>query len=441
MVKEFLSNIEKQSLFKKKDKLLVAVSGGVDSMVLCHLLKTAGFNIHAAHCNFQLRGVEADEDEQSVKSFCEKNKIPFLSKRFETKNTAKKKKISIQMAARELRYEWFNELIKSKGFKFLLTAHHLNDNIETFFINLCRGTGLKGLKGIEEKHNNIIRPLLNFKRKEIENYAKENKIPFRTDSSNNDDKYLRNYLRLKVIPMFKELNPSFDNTLNSEINLINKYYRFLQKHISVEKSNVVESNNNTVKINIKELLNTTEPQLILFEILNEFNFNPSTVNDVFQSINGIPGKRFNSETHTLIKDRAYLIIEQNQENTIEDTFIKKGQSHIKKPVNLKLKQVPFFELTRDTHVIHIDADKLVYPLKLRHWIQGDKFKPFGMKGFKKLSDYFKDLKLNHFDKKNILILENGNKEIIWILNHRMDDRYKIGEKTKHILKLEIVDKF
>lgn len=440
MLRAFEANITEKSFFNKGQKLLVAVSGGIDSMVLCYLLLQTGHNFSVAHCNFKLRGIESDDDEKFVKDFCNKNKITFYSRSFDTSEYAESNSISIQMAARELRYNYFKELMENEAMDILLTAHHLNDHIETFFINLLRGSGINGLKGIEEKRNNTVRPLLAFTKEQIQNYAHENHIAFRNDSSNNEDKYVRNFLRLNILPKFKVLNPSFELVMQRELEHLKDYHKILSNHFEKEKKKIVIEEKDSIRIHIDRLKECETPQLILFEILKDYGFNSKEIDKILLSSDSIPGKRFVSANYELVKDRDFMIIKKivnlNQ-TTIE---IKNDQTQINEPVHLSFKKVNDFVPEKNSAVAYIDASKLQYPLKLRNWQTGDKFRPLGMSGFKKLSDLFVDLKMNQFEKQETLILENGNKDIIWVLNKRMDDRYKITDQTKDILRIEISGK-
>ncbi|MFO0356692.1 MAG: tRNA lysidine(34) synthetase TilS [Sphingobacteriaceae bacterium] len=440
MLQAFAANIRTKSFFTPNNSILIAVSGGVDSMVLCDLMFKLKYPFSIAHCNFKLRGNESEADEQFIKDYCTANNIQFFSRSFNTTAYSTENSVSIQMAARELRYSYFNELLQNNSFDILLTAHHLNDSIETFFINLIRGTGINGLKGIEEKRNNVIRPLLAFSKDEILKYAQENNIQYRNDSSNNEDKYQRNFLRHQIIPKFKELNPSFETIMLQELQRLKDYNHILSKHFESEKNNLITSNENGIQISIDQLKKSDTPELLLFEAIKEYGFNSKEIEKILQSTENISGKHFKSDTHELLKDRDFLIIKKIESEQIIATQITKEQSEIEEPVKFKLQKVNAFKLEDSSSVAYVDAEKLTYPLTIRNWQIGDKFKPLGMKGFKKISDLFVDLKMNYFEKNKTLILENGNKEIIWVLNKRLDDRYKITDQTKEIIRLEIVGK-
>ena len=442
MVKAFTSYIQSQALFGKNDTLLVALSGGADSMTLCHLLMNTGFTFSVAHCNFNLRGKEADSDEKFVVEFCKKNAIKYFTKVFKTTAYAEKKGISIQMAARELRYTWFNELITTYKYNYLLTAHHANDNIETFFINLLRGSGINGLKAILPKKDKIVRPLLFATRNEIEYYIAKNNILYREDSSNSEDKYLRNHLRLQVIPALKKLNPSFEKTISTEIEILQQTNLILQKEVEKQRKILLLKDGATFKINIENLVKTTAAKLILFELLKDFDFNTTQVSDLFNSLKAQPGKVFTSNTHTVIKDRDFIFIKNNEEKNKSIFFIDRNTTTLKFPIKIKIE---FIDGNINTiqkkdftpAKAFIDADKLTFPLVLNKWQTGDKFKPLGMKGFKKVSDFFTSEKATLFDKQNQWILRCNN-DIAWLVGKRVDDRFKVSVSTKKICVISVI---
>jgi tRNA(Ile)-lysidine synthase len=438
MTEAFNIYIHKQRLFDTNSRLLVAVSGGKDSMALCSLLKSAGYtNYSIAHCNFTLRGKEADSDETFVKDYCKRNNIPCFYIKFNTHAYAKSKGISIQMAARELRYNWFYELMNEHDFEYLLTAHHANDNIETFFINLLRGSGINGLKAILPKQGKLIRPLLFATRAEIDTYVKEHKIAFREDSSNKEDKYLRNHLRLHIIPAFKKLNPSFEETLTDEIEVLRQTNLILTKEVEKQRKKLLTTDGNVLKLSIDKLSKTTASKLILFELIKDFGFNSSQAKDVYNALQAQSGKAFTSDTHTLIKDRDFLLIKEKEgANDASEFYIKEGDKEIKQPIKLRIsfikgniKSISTKDFSSDK--AFIDADKITFPLTLNKWKQGDKFIPLGMKGFKKLSDFFTAEKATLFDKQNQWVLRCQS-DIVWLVGKRVDDRFKVSTSTKNI---------
>ena len=440
MLKEFEQHIIRQKLFNRSHHLLVAVSGGIDSMVLCEILLKLKYSFSVAHVNYKLRGKESDGDEHFIKQFCKSKKINCYTSTCNTKALAKQSGRSVQMTAREVRYAFFAKLKQEHRFDFVLTAHHLNDSIETYFINTIRGTGIDGLKGIQSVNGFIIRPLLVFTRKQITDYALQNQIEFREDSSNNDDKYMRNYIRHHIIPEFTSMNPAFEEGLKRQLAFLTQYNSIIQKHIQKEIKKIVKQTNHQTIIHIAGLLKSTTPELLLFEILKPFRFDPKQTEKIIESSKGTSGKVFHAPEHILRKERTNLIIEEKHDlKKPKQGIIGENDDEILIPVKIKLKKVKKITLPVKPSVIYTDKAKLIYPLKIRGWKTGDKIKPFGMKGSKKISDLFTEYKLNSDDKNNLLILENGNKEIIWVLKLKFDDRFKVTNTTKEIIKFEIIE--
>lgn len=439
MQKKFESNILKNQLFSKKDSLLLAISGGIDSVVLAHLLKTTGFKFALAHCNFNLRGKDSKEDEIFCKDLAKQLGVKFYCEYFDTKTYSKTNKVSIQMAARELRYAWFNKLIKKNKFDHLITAHHANDVIETIFINLCRGTGIKGLKGIPEKTGNIVRPLLNFTKEEINSFAKKEKIKFRLDKSNLEDKYERNLLRLEVIPKLKKLHPALEQTFLNNISNFKSEAEIVNDFLAEKTKQLISEKGEQVLIDKNKLKKEKHLSTILYYILETFGFNGSQINDIKTNLTekGEVGKLFFAFNYTLTIDRDFIFIKpgvnQNPEAVTIHSF-----DELKRSGHLKLKKLSKFERTNKNELI-IEKNKLIFPLNIRAKRTGDKFRPFGMKGFKLISDFLKDQKLNAFEKEKCLILENGNGEIIWVIGYRSDDRYKVTGDNNELLKITVIE--
>ncbi len=416
--------------------ILVALSGGADSICLLHLLLTNKYKIYAAHCNFKLRGADADADEKFVINFCKKFNIKLFTTSFDTKKYAAKNKISIEMAARELRYNWFDNLMQDNNIDLLATGHHQDDSIETFFLNLTRGTGIKGLTGLKPKANNIIKPLLCFSRKQIEDYCNNNNLKFCTDSTNAKTIYYRNKIRNIIIPIFKEMNPSFSNTMLNNMEHISQVSSFLNNHINSLKENIITKKENQHILNIPEILKQNNPKLILFELLNNYDFNSATINSVFNCINNNEsGKTFYNNTFRLITDREKIIITKSQQNNNSKNYIIYNINDINNlPISLEINNIDAnnYTIKKDKNIAQFDADKIKFPLELRHWKKGDSFIPLGMKQKKKLSDFFIDNKFSIIEKEKIWLLCSDNK-IIWIVGHRTDDRFKITNKTDKVL--------
>lgn len=443
MLEQFQNFIQKEKLFTTEDKILLAVSGGMDSVLMCELFHKAGFKFAIAHCNFQLRGDESNQDEKFVSELSKKYNVPFFVTSFQTADFANETGISIQMAARELRFKWFQELLETENYDYVAAAHHLDDQIETFFVNLSRGTGIAGLHGILPKHGNIIHPILFVYRKEIEKYITENKIEFREDSSNKSTKYKRNKLRHNILPLFEELNPNFSETITKNINLLKESEIIFRKEINRVKRKAVHSKSGKTFINIKILKSYNQTSTYLYEFLIEYNFSFALVEDILKSMDEISGKQFYSDTHRLLKDREYLIIapiSADEENKFgDDYFIEKDQSEINKPLNLTFNLIDNsedFKILKQSSIASLDYSKIEFPLILRKWKKGDYFYPFGMNKKKKLSDFFINEKISIIDKENIWLICSGEK-IAWIVGHRIDNRFCISKNTKQIFQIEL----
>ena len=434
MFLKFQNHISSQFPFLQKAKILIAVSGGLDSMVLSDLISKTNLEFAVAHCNFQLRKDESDEDEDFVKSYCQENSIQGFFQKFDTKQFAEDEKLSIQVAARKLRYEWFYELLVSENFDFVLTAHHLDDQLETFLINFSRGTGLDGLSGIPSRNDKIIRPLLIFSRAEIETFANENQLKWREDSSNASDKYVRNKIRHHVVPILKELNPSFLDSFQNTIKNLNQAQSLVDDASRIVYRKVVQDLDNQKIINLNELLQLPNYQAYLYQWLMPFGF--SAWQDIYDLVEAQSGKQIFSEHFRLVKDRETLIIEPKVDKISNEYFINKNQSELNFPLKLTFCNVNDITIS-NSKTIFVDADALKFPLKLRKWQEGDYFYPFGMNGKKKLSKFFKDEKFSIIDKENAWLLCSEN-QIVWLVGKRLDDRFKVTENTQTIIKIQLV---
>ena len=431
MLTKFQHHIAQNFAQLKDKKLLLAVSGGIDSMVLLDLFYKLRFDICVVHCNFQLRGKESDGDEMLVREICQDSYIPYFIKKFDTLEFAKENKLSIQLAARKLRYDWFQEII-SLGFDYVLTAHHLDDNVETFLINFTRGTGLEGLTGIPAQNGNIIRPLLPFSREEIENYALENKIQWREDSSNASDKYFRNKLRHNIVPTLKELNTGFLDSFQNTLHHLQQSESLVNDASKLVFEKVVEEKENQLEIHLNSLLQFKNYKAYLYQWLKEYGF--SAWNDIYDLVEAQSGKQVFSESHVLLKDREKLILSERKAINKSEVFIIESiESKVNIPLKLRFyKGVNIFETV--SNCIFVDESKIKFPLTIRKWQEGDYFYPSGMNGKKKLSKYFKDEKYSLLDKENQWLLCSED-QIIWVIGKRADNRFINKETTQNNIKI------
>lgn len=426
-------------------RTLLAVSGGADSVVMCDLFSKAGYKFAIAHCNFQLRGEEANGDEQFVKELGSRYGVEVYTIRFDTNQYAEENKLSIQLAARQLRYNWFEQLRKEHKLKLVATAHHLNDNIETIIYNLAKGTGIHGLRGIPHRQGHIIRPLLFASREEIEAYVKENNLSYREDSSNASDKYTRNKIRHNIIPLLKEINPSLEKTLGDKIELLNEVEELYEKRLRKVSRQLFLPRGGDVYIPLLKLKKTAHASTILYEYLKGFGFTPAQVEDMLSVIDEAPGKQFVTEQARVIKDRRFFIltklpeenttVKQITENDLEVVF---GNSKIQITNSIGT-NVPNIEsrMSQSSHVEYIERSQLEFPLLLRKWKAGDYFYPIGM-GMKKkkVKKFLTDLKLPLNEKENVWVLES-NQRIVWVVGYRLDERFKVEGEGMQVVKLEV----
>ncbi|WP_395050030.1 tRNA lysidine(34) synthetase TilS [Flavobacterium sp.] len=435
MQQKFLIHINQNFPFLNGKKLLLATSGGLDSMVMVDLFQKLNFTIAIAHCNFQLRGVESFEDQAFVQNYSEINKIESFVTQFDTETFAEDYKLSTQVAARELRYSWFYELSETENFDYILTAHHADDNLETFLINFVRGTGLDGLTGIPVHNDIVIRPLLIFSRQEIEYYAKKNNIQWREDSSNASDKYLRNKIRHNLVPILKELNPDFLSSFQKTQKYLQESKTMADDASIMIYQQVAAEKGEDIHFDLNQLKKLPNYKSYLYQWLNEFGF--SAWDDIYDLVESQSGKQVFSNEFRLLKNRDFLILSPiNFVDESEEYFISKNQKEVKVPLNLSICKVNDISKESNT-TIFVDEDKLWYPLVLRRWKEGDTFQPFGMEGkSKKVSKFFKDEKLSLLEKENMWLLCSDN-QIVWIVGIRQDENFKIRNTTKNILKIRL----
>ena len=420
--------ITEKSLFVREDKLILGISGGADSVCLMHVFLELGYSFELAHCNFNLRGEESDADEYFVKDLAKKHQLKIHVKQFDTLVYAAENKISTQMAARDLRYAWFEKLRIKSNAKYLAIAHHANDDVETFFINLVRGSGLKGFLGIKEKNNAIVRPLLSVSRLEIEQYLKDRGLVFREDSSNASVKYLRNKIRHELIPLLAQMNPSIQQTVKDEMRILEGVAQIYASKVEEVRKDLTQEKNGIVQLEISALLALNPLHSYLYELLSAYGF--YAVEAISKALQGQSGKQFFSSTHQLVVDRENIFISLlNKENEVFE--ITEKTISLVYPLEINFKVIADKTIIYDNNIAQLDVEKLKFPLTLRKWKEGDKFMPLGMKKFKKLSDFFIDSKFSIIDKQEQWLLCSGV-DIVWVLGCRIDERYKLESNTKKV---------
>ena len=428
--KRHIAQLVPQALEKK---FLLAVSGGADSSVLAYLFHQCSLPFAIAHCNFHLRGEDSNKDMELVRKKAEQYGVTYFEKEFDTIAFQKQEGLSLEMAARQLRYDWFAQI--DKDFDYLVTAHNANDNAETFLLNMCRGTGLRGLTGIPEQNGKLLRPLLPFSSAQIRRFATQKGIEYRNDASNFSEAFQRNKIRLSVIPKLEELNPEVIFTFSRNFDLLKRQYAFYQQQMENVKSMVIVEKDGSLYISIEEIKKCKDQTLVLYEILKEYGFNASSVEQILESIDNTSGKQFFSTEYQLVKDRKYLIVR----SLCDYQDVEKQLENIKDLELLGFKVEEFFlnehpDYESNPNILYVDADKLVFPLTLRHWRKGDRFHPLGMKGSQKLSDFLINQKINLLEKKDVIVLCSGEK-IVWLVGYRSDDRFKIDHQTKNYYKI------
>ena len=437
------------------DRLILALSGGIDSMVLADLLLKTKVQFVAAHCNFHLRGEESDDDERFVREFAERNGVQCFVKHFDTGKYAAEHGVSIEMAARDLRYAWFEELRQQLGYDKIAVAHHADDQAETFFINLLRGAGLRGLKGMQPQNGVIIRPMLWTSRERIHQFAVENNITWREDHTNAESVYLRNKIRNQLLPAFDELHPEARQGLYKSLEHLaseNELYRELLKEklsqIVEERDGVsviARRNDEAIQINKSfrvsldcfAALAMTQREQLLFEWLRQYNFNTDQCHFIFEAMETGIGNKYLSPTHQLVIGRNELQLSEIKPVADEEIQIEVGEVDVTSPIHLRFTRFENdadFVIDKSRDVAQLDYDKLRFPLTLRHWRHGDRFCPLGMKGSKLLSDFFVDQKFTEVQKANVFLLVSADNRILWVVGHRIDDGFKVTSETKSIFR-------
>ena len=433
MISAFSQYLHNILSINPKDRVLLAVSGGLDSTVMAHLFYESKLQFGIAHCNFQLRGPASGADEEFVKTLAKKLKAPCFTTRFETAKHAKENKISIQEAARDLRYQWLQEIAKNRGFDWIATAHHQDDSVETMLFNLIKGCGIKGLHGILPKQKNIIRPLMFTGRKELEQWAQKKAIEWREDASNASDKYDRNKIRHHIIPEMEKINPSFRKTAVASIQRFKEAQDIVELFVARFRDEAFCISNGRLCLKKAAFRYGDANRTLLYELLAPYGFNQHQTEQILSRLDAPAGGIFHSPTHQLLNDRETLILTQKQEHLTKEEFeLTEAARQVELPGGVllieKLNNVPL-KIDNQANVALLDADKLKFPLRLRRWRKGDRFQPLGMGGkSKKVQDLFSDSKLSRFDKEQVWILESQGK-ICWIVGMRLDERYKIDENT------------
>ncbi|MCZ4245348.1 tRNA lysidine(34) synthetase TilS [Pedobacter punctiformis] len=437
-LQQFQDFIEKEALFTKDNKILLAVSGGRDSVLMLHLFKALSIEVGVAHCNFNLRAEEAQRDEHFVKMLCDRFETPFYVTHFDTKKYAAVHKISTQMAARDLRYQWFETIRGKEGYDYIALAQHQNDAIETVLINLIRGTGISGLHGILPKRDFLIRPLLFLNREEIDQLIEDNHINFVEDGSNLSTDYTRNKLRLQVIPHLKEINPNLENTFTQNMARFSEIETFLKVQVEDLSQKLLQKKADGIYIALDKIAALKPQQLLLFELLKPFGFTNAVVEEILASVKSLSGTHFFSSHYQAIINRDYLIIAKHPIANHQHQVIHPNMEKINflgQEICMSFSDDLTFEPLKFKSFA--DFDKLIFPLILRSWEQGDKFIPLGMRNFKKISDFFIDEKLPLHLKETTPLLINGNGEIIWVAGMRPDNRYKLTGATKKVAIFEL----
>jgi len=435
MENEFNVYLKSRKLLSPQDKVLLGVSGGMDSMVMLELFRRSGKEFGIAHCNFQLRGSDSDADEAFVKSVAKEAGVPCYTKRFDTESYKKKHKVSIQEAARDLRHQWFEGARVKYGYNKIALAHHQDDSIETFFINLIRGTGLTGLRGILPQKGAVIRPLLFATRSEIHLFVTKEGLAYREDQSNQDNKYRRNKIRQEIIPILKEINPGFVKTMMGNMARLDQAERIYNEYMAKQIGQLLEINSKGFRISIEKLKQLKPLEGYFYEVLRPFRFNAAVARELLRSLDSVSGKKFFSPTHLALKDREYILINKIQEPDLipANCSISIEDDMVFNPIRLSINRLTIdaADIQPDSMTANLDGDKLTYPLVVRRWEHGDSFYPLGMKGKKKLSDFFIDLKVPLSQKDNIFVLESAG-EIAWVIGFRLDNRYKISSRTQNV---------
>ena len=423
-----------------EDKYLLAVSGGIDSMVLFDLFLKNNINFSVASCNFQLRGEDSDNDLKFVENICIKNSINLYSTVLDVDKFSTMRKISTQMAARELRYDFFNKLLEKYKYSYIVTAHHLDDNIETIIFNFIKSTGYKGLIGIPFNKNKILRPLINTSKEEIEDYAVSNNISWRLDKSNNSNKYSRNKIRNEVIPLLKEINPSLGKSLTESLKRIKKLSHDIKPRIDLFIQKFVDFKDDYINIK-KDFIDDIEKyEILLFDFFQDYGFNYSQIENIIKSLKAKNQKKFISLNYELIIERKSIFI-ITKDFLVKTRYESKEIENIVLPFfNLSVKKYKksLFTLNKSNNNAQLDFDKITYPICIRNYKKGEKFLPLGMRKNKKISDFLSDKKVNYIIKLRQCVITDSTDSVLWVVGHQISNKFKVDSETKNILEFEII---
>lgn len=453
LLKSYTDFIEQNGLFHSTDKLLLAVSGGIDSVVLSYLSKKAGYSFSIAHCNFALRGEESERDETFVRKLASTLGVPLFVKRFDTKKYAEEKKVSIQVAARELRYDWFRQILegnaqedlqegvpdKTGPYQYLLTAHHQDDNIETVLMNFCKGTGVTGLRGMLPRQEQIVRPLLFASREQIAAFADQHGLTWVEDSSNDETKYTRNYFRKVIIPAVEKIYPQVRDSISHNINRFSEVAELYGQAVEANKKKLLELHGNEVRIPVLKLVKSSPRRTLIYEIIKDYGFTAHQVEEVEKLLTSESGRYITSATHRILRNRAWLIIAPQASSRESIVVLNKGESEAvfnELRLRLKLLEGESVKFSTDNSSATLDAREIQFPLLIRKWKEGDYFYPLGMRKKKKLARFFIDIKLSKIEKEKVWVVES-HKKIVWVIGYRIDDRFKLSPSTQKALHLSI----
>lgn len=453
LLKGYIDFIQQNQLFYSSDKLLLAVSGGIDSVVLAHIAKEAGQQFSIAHCNFRLRGEESERDEAFVRELAGTLEVPLYIRHFDTKQYAEAQKVSIQVAARDLRYNWFRAILDGKAaadlqegipeteapYQYLLTAHHQGDNIETVFMNFCKGTGIAGLKGILPRQERIIRPLLFASREDILTYARLHQLAWVEDSSNDETKYTRNYFRKVILPSVEKIYPQVRGNISANIERIREAAELYDQAVALAKKKMVEIHGTEVRVPVLKLAKSSPRRTLIYEIIKEYGFTAHQAEEVEKLLTSETGRYISSATHRILRNRAWLVISPLEIIKDQVVVVNRGENEVlfsESRLLLKWLEGENVKFASDNNIAVLDAKEIQFPLILRKWKEGDYFYPLGLRKKKKLARFFIDQKLSKNEKEKVWVVES-HKKIVWVIGYRIDDRFKITPSTQKALQLSI----